>query len=280
MPLEMQIVGLPVYFLGGGNLLVMLWIAYLIDPITFYLFKNNIVDGETPNLTPAQEKKYTEDKRFLIPLYLFPIVDTLTHIWILIIFSDIVKIDHWFFENKLMDSYLKLGAFLFYWGYSMGIAGLAAHELIHRKESIHKATGMLIFSRFFWAWFSMEHVSGHHKNIATPLDPATARKGDNVYSHVIRSATGGFMNTWVRELARVQKRNLKKGESDTLKIIFANIMHNKVVHILSMQALSIVLIYYFLGARSLMIQFIYAGVGIFFNEWSNFVEHYGLQRKL
>ena len=54
--------------------------------------------------------------------------------------SDIVKIEHPLFENKLTNP-IKWFSFIFVWGYSCGIGGLAGHELIHKKEFIHKFFG-------------------------------------------------------------------------------------------------------------------------------------------
>ena len=33
--------------------------------------------------------------------------------------------------------------------------------------------GTFTFARFFYAHFYMAHISGHHKHVATPEDPAT-----------------------------------------------------------------------------------------------------------
>ena len=59
----------------------------------------------------------------------------------MIVVSDVVHIDHSIFENKMGNNYVRWFAFIFVWGYSMGIGGLAGHELIHKKEAIHKFFG-------------------------------------------------------------------------------------------------------------------------------------------
>lgn len=40
--------------------------------------------------------------------------------------------------------------------------------------------------------FTTEHLYGHHKNVATPLDPASAEKGVSLYKFVPRSIVGSF----------------------------------------------------------------------------------------
>ena len=72
------------------------------------------------------------------------------------------------------DNWIKWFAFAFVWGYSCGIGALGGHELIHKKEGIHKFFGTYQFGKFFYSHFLLEHISGHHKNIATKEDPATS----------------------------------------------------------------------------------------------------------
>lgn len=94
--------------------------------------------------------------------------------------------------------------FTFVWGYMAGVNGLAGHELIHKKEQYNKGLGMWTFSKILYSHFLLEHSSGHHRNIATPEDSATARLGENFYAFAIRSIVGGNLNTWRREVCRLQ----------------------------------------------------------------------------
>jgi alkane 1-monooxygenase len=64
--------------------------------------------------------------------------------------------------------------------------------------------GMSTYTKILYSHFLLEHGSGHHRNIATPEDSATARKGEDVYTFMIRSAIGGHVNTWERETARLK----------------------------------------------------------------------------
>jgi alkane 1-monooxygenase len=56
--------------------------------------------------------------------------------------------------------------------------------------------GTFTFGKFFYAHFFLEHVSGHHKNVATPEDPATPRKGDGLWTFIVRSGFRGYVETW------------------------------------------------------------------------------------
>ena len=68
----------------------------------------------------------------------------------------------------------------------IGIMGtVPAHELTHRKRSR--------FDMFFGNWllslswdcaFAIEHVYGHHKNVCLKIDPASAKRGENIYKFI------------------------------------------------------------------------------------------------
>jgi alkane 1-monooxygenase len=109
----------------------------------------------------------------------------------------------WCFEDKLTHTTAGFICFTFVWGYMAGVNGLAGHELIHRKEATNKAIGMFTFSKILYSHFLLEHSSGHHRNVATPEDSATARKGEIFFSFTLRSAIGGHVNTWNREMQRL-----------------------------------------------------------------------------
>ena len=93
--------------------------------------------------------------------------------------------------------------FVFVWGYMAGVNGLAGHELIHRKEAGHKILGTYTYTKIFYSHFFYEHNSGHHRNVATPKDPATANINEPFWTFAIRSAIGGHISTWCREETRI-----------------------------------------------------------------------------
>ena len=48
--------------------------------------------------------------------------------------------------------------------------------------------------------FYLEHNFGHHKNVATPQDPATSRLNQNVYGFWITSVIKQYRNAWQIQL--------------------------------------------------------------------------------
>jgi alkane 1-monooxygenase len=144
-----------------------------------------------------------------------------------------------------------------------------AHELTHRIDNkLFLFIGRWILSMSGNADFSIEHVFGHHKYVATRLDPASARRGENVYSFALRSTIMGHVSAWKIELAR-----LKKKSHATISI------HNQM---LTGYAMSItwVLLFYSLGGLFGVGLFVaQAAFAKFILEVVNYLEHYGLERR-
>ena len=70
-----------------------------------------------------------------------------------------------------------LGAAVGMSGGSIGIT--TAHELIHRKNKFMRGIGVFLLVLCCYGHFRIEHIYGHHLNVATKEDPATARRGEN-----------------------------------------------------------------------------------------------------
>ena len=91
-----------------------------------------------------------------------------------------------------------------------GLSGLAGHELIHKRESYNKAIGAIPFTKILYTHFVLEHSSGHHRNVATREDPATARLGQTFYGFFPTSVYGGLKNTHLREVERIKTEYSEK----------------------------------------------------------------------
>ena len=95
-------------------------------------------------------------------------------------------------------------------GLSMGLVTGAgginvAHELMHRTRTLHRGLGEALMTSVFYAHFCVEHVLGHHKQVATPRDPATARRGEWVYAFWVRSIVQSIPSAWRLEGRRARK---------------------------------------------------------------------------
>ena len=92
--------------------------------------------------------------------------------------------------------------------HSNGLSGLMGHELFHKRSPIHKFVGTFTLCKFLYGHFVVEHCLGHHINVCTPDDPATALYGESYYRFLFRSSIGGIKNAFKRECERLKRWNL------------------------------------------------------------------------
>lgn len=218
---------------------------------------------------------WKEDRRFLGPLYIYALLDIMTWLWCLAVVSGVYP--EWakpFCQDKITQTLGGYILFTFVWGYTAGVNGLAGHELIHHKSTFDKGLGMLTYTKIFYSHFLLEHSAGHHRNVATPEDPATAIRGENFYSFMIRSVVGGNLNTWQREVSRLQvKYDVKKLSLKAL------ILENRMSWFVALHIVMSCVILKVFGCRALLFQIWYSFTGVLFIELINYTEHYGLLRK-
>ena len=71
-----------------------------------------------------------------------------------------------------------------------------AHELGHRSSRFERTLSKLLYMPCLYMHFFLEHNYGHHKHMATPNDPATARYNQPLYSFWISSVINQYKNAW------------------------------------------------------------------------------------
>ena len=86
-------------------------------------------------------------------------------------------------------------------GLSTGInsgssAIVIAHELIHRKNKLMRASGQYLLFSACNIYFYIDHLKVHHKWVGTDRDPATSRFGENLYSFFFRSVFGQIISSF------------------------------------------------------------------------------------
>jgi alkane 1-monooxygenase len=154
-------------------------------------------------------------------------------------------------------------------GIMCGVIGInVGHELGHRLNRFEQFLGEILLLTSLENHFLPYHNRGHHTNVGTPSDPATARRNEPLYFFWIRSHFGSYFQAWKIEIQRM--RIMKK-------FIFS--FSNRMVCYNLTQLLLCVSIYYFFGSHVLIQFLIVAGIGILLLETVNYIEHYGLMRK-
>jgi hypothetical protein len=82
---------------------------------------------------------------------------------------------------------------------------LTAHELVHRtQQPVAMFVGRWLLAMAWNASLEVAHVYGHHRDVGTPADPATARRGENVYAFFVRSTLGQVRQAWTIERQRLR----------------------------------------------------------------------------
>lgn len=155
-------------------------------------------------------------------------------------------------------------------GTILGSSGInVAHELGHRSDFISKIGAKLLLIPSLYTHFTIEHNRGHHKYVATPLDPASARKNEVVYSFWIRSTIQGYINAWKLESKRLGKQSRIVG-----------FFKNEMVWNTLIQTAYLITLFEIGGYQFVAVAFAICLVSILLLETINYVEHYGLQRKM
>ena len=169
-------------------------------------------------------------------------------------------------ENEVID---YIAALL---GVGYMVAGYATnvgHELTHRtKDRIALIEGRWLLSASCNSDFSIEHIYNHHVNVGTELDPATARRGENVYAFSIRSTVMGHLSAWKLELKNLHKKGIR--------ILSFN---NRMISGYLMSIFWCVLFFIAGGYKGFILFLGQAIFAKFVLEIVNYMEHYGLLRK-
>lgn len=154
-------------------------------------------------------------------------------------------------------------------GLSCGVLGInAAHELGHRSTAHEQVMARILLTTSWYWHFTIEHNKGHHKNVATPLDPETSRLNESLYRFWIRSIRGSFLSAW-----HIEEQNAKR-ECYSLWSL-----KNEMVLALLIQTSFTLVIYFVFGSLALAGFLCSAFIGILLLETVNYIEHYGLSRK-
>ena len=149
-----------------------------------------------------------------------------------------------------------------------GIGINTAHELGHKKESHERWLSKIALAQSAYGHFYIEHNRGHHVRVATPLDPASSRMGENFYQFWPRTVIGSVRNAWrleVKRHARRGKHPFRPG-NDVLNAWF----------------MTVVLwggLIVWLGVGVLPYLLIQAVIGFSLLEVVNYLEHYGMLRQ-
>ncbi len=154
-------------------------------------------------------------------------------------------------------------------GILCGIYGInAAHELGHRSTRWERDLARALLLTSLYMHFIIEHNRGHHRRVATPDDPASARYGEMVYIFWLRSIVFSWLSAW-----RIEADRMRKAGHAPYGV------RNEMIHALLWQIALVAVVGFAFGALVMCAFLGAAAIGILLLETVNYIEHYGLRRK-
>jgi alkane 1-monooxygenase len=143
----------------------------------------------------------------------------------------------------------------------------AAHELMHSKNSYDRGSAVFVMSIFTYPHFCIAHLLGHHRDVATFEDPATARLGESLYGFFQRSVPGAIAGACKFEAHRLRRSGHPVWSA-----------HNRLLRYSVLVAVIYGMFFAFFGCAGVAFLAIQGVAAVFTLEAMNYVQHYGLQR--
>jgi alkane 1-monooxygenase len=237
--------------LGGGWNFLTLAIAFGLIPLL------DLVVGINPqNPQEDEEETIENDRRFAYATWLLVPLQVGMTIW------------GAYIVTQTAMTAIELIGFVVSVGIMGGTVGInVSHELVHRHNRFEPLLGRIMLASVAYTHWAVEHVSGHHRYVATPEDPATSRIGESSYAFLPRSIIGGFVSAWKIETSRLLAKELPEIG-----------LHNRVLRDGLGTLLLIAILTFAFGPWTIYYFIAQSFIAIGLLELVNYVEHYGLSR--
>jgi alkane 1-monooxygenase len=177
----------------------------------------------------------------------------------------------------ILGAWLAVNGHLSWWemlgligtcGMANGVGINTAHELGHKTNALERWLARITLAPVAYGHFFIEHNKGHHKNVATPDDPASSRMGETFYAFWPRTVIGSVKSAWGIEHERLARQG---------KPVWS--VHNENLQAWSMTLLMFGALSLWLGPWALPFLLVQAVLGFTLLEVVNYLEHYGLLRQ-
>ena len=212
---------------------------------------------DSSNLSEAEEEVARSSKLYDYVLYLIVLLQLPTLFFFLFSMQDPTL--------TVADKIGRIGTM----GLLCGTFGInVGHELGHRIKPFEQILAQISLLSSLYMHFNIEHNKGHHKNVATPEDPSSARLGEPLYAFFFRTIVLSYESAWKISLKEIQKRG---------KPFFS--FYNEMLVFQMIQILFVLVVLIIFGWKTTLYFFAAAFIGILLLETVNYIEHYGLQRK-
>jgi alkane 1-monooxygenase len=211
----------------------------------------------TKNMSAAEEEMAKKDRIYDYMLYLIVVAQFAALAFFLFSMKQ-EGLLWWETTGRIFSMGLLCGTF----GINVG------HELGHRVNRFEQMLAKSLLLTSLYMHFFIEHNKGHHKNVATPEDPSSARYNEPVYTFYFRTIIFSYLSAW-----RIANDDMRKKGMPVIS--FSNEMLQ--AHLIQLTLLAV--IYFAFGGVILLYFSAAAFIGITLLETVNYIEHYGLQRR-
>ncbi|MEL6465881.1 MAG: alkane 1-monooxygenase [Pseudomonadota bacterium] len=234
------------------------WTVILLPVVTWYMF--SIMDLAVGLNTDNADLEATDDDLFWYRM--------ITVFWVPAQFLMLFGLIAYVAPAEHLNTLEKIAIF-FGVGVITGTVGINySHELMHQKNKLERWLGDALLAMVLYSHFRSEHLLVHHRYVATPRDPVTARMNETFYRFYPRVLKQCFMSAWNAEKAMLARKDLPVTDSSNP---FWKYAYLQLVCFLLAFALG-----GWVGVGLFVLQ---AGVAIWQLELVNYIEHYGLTRK-
>jgi alkane 1-monooxygenase len=152
-----------------------------------------------------------------------------------------------------------------------GVGGFCinlGHEIGHKRAPLERWLAKLILAPTFYGHFTIEHNRGHHRDVATPQDPASSRMGESIWRFVWREMPGAWRRAWALERERTRL------DGQAFWSWHNEILQAAAITVALWAALSV-----WLGPQVLIFLVLASLWSNFQLTSANYIEHYGLLRQ-
>ncbi len=143
-----------------------------------------------------------------------------------------------------------------------------SHELMHQKNRLERWLADLLLASVLYSHFRSEHLLNHHRYVATPRDPVTARYNEGFHRFFPRVLRECAKSAWQAEAKMLARKDLPATD-------FSNPFWRYAI----LQIGFLVLAFLVGGWAGLGLFIFQSFVAIWQLELVNYIEHYGLTRK-
>ncbi|MGB2088374.1 MAG: alkane 1-monooxygenase [Psychroflexus salarius] len=234
-------------------------LSYLAPIVTFGIIP--IVELFTPQLTRNLNEKEKKSKA-IHPFFSWLLYFNLPLVYVILGFA------LYTLEFSSLTT-IQVTGLIFSVGIVLGSNGInVAHELGHRTQPHNQFIAKLLLLPSHYTHFTLEHNFGHHANVSTPEDPATAKYNQSVYSFWFTSSLNQYLNAW-----RLQRQLLDSKQQYLWSI------HNTMLLNTLLELWYLTLLFIIFSWPVALMAIAMGVVGFLLLESINYIEHYGLLRQ-